>query len=74
MDPPGTIDVESASSQDGEYTWIEFSRPLDSGDPNDWALETGQTIGNNPDDSFMVGIVLEEGDFMRYLQLTLGEP
>jgi len=74
MDPPGTVDVEVAIGEDEEYYWFEFRRPLNSGDPNDWALEPGQTIGNNPDDSFMVGIVLEEGDFLRYLQLTLGEP
>ena len=74
MDPPGTVDAEAATIEDGDYYWVEFSRPLNSGDSNDWVLEPGQTIGNNPYDSFLIGIVLEEGDFTRYLQLTLGEP
>jgi hypothetical protein len=73
MDPPGTIDVQGAHKGDGEFDWFEISRPLDSGDANDWALKTGQTVGNHPRDSFLVGIVLEQGEYMRYLQLKLAD-
>ena len=74
INPPGTIDVEGAVSQEEEFFWFEFSRPLNSGDPIDWAFEPGQTLGNNPYDNFLIGVLLDEGNFMRYLQLTLGEP
>ncbi len=73
MDPPGTVDVQGAESSDGEFDWFEIARPLDSGDANDWALKPGQTVGNHPRDSFLVGVVMEQGDYMRYLQLKLGE-
>jgi len=73
LDPPGTIDVQAAFNNDGEFYWFEIRRPLDSGDSYDWNFEPGQRIGNNPYDSFLIGIVLEEGEFMRYLQLVLGE-
>jgi hypothetical protein len=74
LDPPGTVDVQAAYRYDGEFYWFEIKRPLNSGDSNDWAFEPGMKVGDNPLDSFMIGIGLEEGDFMRYLQLTLGEP
>jgi len=74
MDPPGTIDVTGSVSEDGGFYWFEFSHPLNSGDPNDWVFEPGQTIGYNPWDNFLIGINLNEGGFMRYLQLTLGAP
>lgn len=74
LDPPGTIDVQAAYSYDGEFTWFEIKRPLNSGDSYDWAFEPGMKVGDNPLDSFMIGIALEEGDFIRYLQLALGEP
>lgn len=74
LDPPGTIDVQAAKSMESEYYWFEIKRPLNSGDSYDWALEPGQVVGNNPYDSFLIGVVLNEGEFMRNLQLFLGEP
>lgn len=73
MDPPGTIDVQGAHTSDGEFNWFEISRLLDSGDANDWTLKPGQTVGHHPCDSFLVGIVLEQGEFMRYLELKLAD-
>ena len=74
LDPPGTMDVQAAQSEDGEFYWFEIRKPLDSGDRYDWAFEPGQRIGDNPYDSFTVGVELEEGPFFRNLQLDLGEP
>ena len=74
MDPPGNIDLEAAVSEDGDFIWFEIKRPLNSGDGYDWALEPGLTIGYNPYDSLHISVLLEEGSFIRYLQLTLGEP
>lgn len=72
VDPPGTVDGEGASTQDTTYYWFEIKRPLDSGDAYDWSWQPGQTYGNNPLDSILAGIVLEEGEYMRYLQLGVG--
>lgn len=74
LDPPGTIDVQAAVSDDAGFYWFEIKRLLNTGDSYDWDLEPGQKVGNNPLDSFLIGIVLEEGEYMRYLQLVLGEP
>jgi len=74
LEPPGTFDVQAAYSEDGEFFWFELSKPLDSGDRYDWALEPGQRIGDNPYDAFLSGIELAEGAFFRNLQLQLGEP
>ena len=74
MDPPGTFDVQAAFSEDEEFYWFEIRRPLNSGDRYDWAFEPGQTIGNNPFDTFLIGISMDEGEFTRTLQLALGEP
>jgi hypothetical protein len=74
LDPPGTFDVQAAYSEDGEFYWFELSKPLDSGDRYDWALESGQRIGDNPYDAFLSGVELEKGAFFRNLQLHLGEP
>lgn len=43
---PGTIDIEGTGSHDGNGYWFEWRKRLDSGDPNDWELRPGQTIGN----------------------------
>ncbi len=45
---------------------------MNSGDDYDWTLELGQTYRNNPYDNFMIGLELEDGVFLRYLQLELG--
>jgi hypothetical protein len=74
LDPPGTIDLQGVVSEDSGFYWFEIVRPLTTEDGYDWDLEPGQTVGNNPYDSFLIGIVLEEGEFMRYLRLNLGEP
>jgi len=74
VDPPGTVDGEGAYSQDGEYHWFEIKRPLNSGDVHDWIWETARTYGSNPHDSVLIGIVLEEGEYMRNLQLEMGTP
>jgi len=74
LDPPGTIDIEAVVTNDSEYYWLEFKRPLNSGDRYDWAWEPGQTIGYNPADHLLSGLVLDGTFFGRYLQLTLGEP
>ena len=47
---------------------------MNSGDGYDWVFELGQTYGNNPYDSVMIGIESEEGTFLRYIQLEIGEP
>jgi hypothetical protein len=68
-----SLDVQCAHSKDGEFDWFEISRPLDSAGSTDWTLEAGQTVGNDAYDSFLTGIVTEEGDQMRYLELKLGD-
>lgn len=73
LEPPGAINVEAANSREDDFYWFEIKRPLQSGDGNDWSLAPGQTVGGNPYDSFLIGIVMEEGDYMRSLQLELGE-
>jgi hypothetical protein len=73
LDPPGTIDVNGAVREDDGFYWFEIKRPLNTGDSYDWDLNPGQTVGNNPHDSFLIGIVLDEGEFMRYIQLILDE-
>ncbi len=74
LNPPGTIDAEAVPGEDGEFHWFEIRRPLNSGDTYDWAFEPGQTYGNNPYDSVMIGIETDEGVFLRYLQLELAAP
>ncbi len=75
LDPPGTVDVEVAVSEDDEFYWLEIQKPLDSGDRYDWSLKPGQTIGHNPDDNLLVGLIFEGRPFYsRYIQLRLGEP
>ena len=74
LDPPGTVDVEAKSTEDDEYYWFEIKRALNSGDSYDWVFEPGQTYGNNPYDSVMIGIESAEGTFLRYIQLEIGEP
>ena len=74
MTPPGTFDVVAAFTEDPDFVWVEMQHPLDSGDGYDWVFEPGRTYGNNPYDSVLVGMEVEEGNFLRYLQLTIGEP
>ena len=74
LDPPGTVDVEANSTEDDEFYWFEIKRALNSGDSYDWVFEPGQTYGANPSDSVMIGMESEEGTFLRYIQLELGEP
>jgi hypothetical protein len=74
MDPPGTFDTVGAVTEDADFVWIELRHPLDSGDGYDWVFEPGGTYGNNPYDSVVVGVSVDEGTFLRYLQLEIGEP
>jgi hypothetical protein len=72
LDPPGTVDIEARSTEDDGFYWFELKRALNSGDNYDWVFEPGQTYGNNPYDSVMIGIESEEGTFLRYIQLEIG--
>jgi hypothetical protein len=74
LDPPGTVDLEANSTADGEFYWFEIRRALNSGDEYDWVWEPGQTYGANPRDFVMIGVEGEEGTFVRYIQLEVGEP
>ena len=74
LDPPGTVDVEANSTEDGEFYWFEVKRALNSGDSYDWVFEPGQKYGANPYDSVMIGMESDDGTFLRYIQLELGEP
>ncbi len=74
LDPPGTTDLQGVVREDSGFYWFEIVRPLTTADGYDWHLEPGQTVGDNPHDAFLIGIVLEDGEFMRYLRLNLGEP
>jgi hypothetical protein len=74
LDPPGTVDIEARSTEDEEFYWFELKRALNSGDSYDWVFEPGKTYGDNPYDSVMIGIESAEGTFLRYIQLTIGEP
>jgi hypothetical protein len=74
LDPPGTIDGQGAYREDSDFYWFELTRSLNSGDSYDWIWEPGRKYGNNPYDSVLIGVVLEEGEYMRYLQLEVGEP
>jgi hypothetical protein len=74
LDPPGTVDVEARSTEDDAFYWFEIKRALSSGDRYDWIFEPGYKYGANPYDSVMVGMESEEGTFLRYIQLEVGEP
>ena len=74
LDPPGTVDVEARSTEDDAFYWFEIKRALNSGDRYDWIFEPGHIYGANPYDSVMVGMESEEGTFLRYIQLEVGEP
>jgi hypothetical protein len=74
LDPPGTVDIEARSTEDDEFYWFELKRALNSGDSYDWVFEPGQIYGANPYDSVMIGMESEEGTFLRYIQLEIGEP
>jgi hypothetical protein len=73
LSPPGTVDVEAAVNDDGDFYWFEIKKALDSGDGYDWSLEPGQIIGGNPHDSLLFVIVLQEGDYWRNIQMELVE-
>jgi len=74
LDPPGTVDIEARSTEDDEFYWFELKRALNSGDSYDWVFEPGQKYGSNPYDSVMIGMESDDGTFLRYIQLELGEP
>ncbi len=41
----GSTDGQGAATNDGEFSFYELSHPLNSGDPNDFSLSAGQTVG-----------------------------
>lgn len=73
LTPTGTVDAKAAVSQDSEFLWFEIRKELDSGDQYDWAVAPGQTVGNNPEDSFLFALIYEETFFTRNLQMRLGD-
>jgi tetratricopeptide (TPR) repeat protein len=73
LSPPGSVDTEAAMNTDDEYFWFEIKKALNSGDSYDWTLEPGQIIGDNPADSFLFALVMEESFYIRYLQMELGK-
>jgi hypothetical protein len=73
LSPAGTVDVKAAVRKDGEYYWFEIRRELDSGDQWDWAVEPGDTVGFNPDDSFLFALIFEGSYAGRNAQLRLGK-
>lgn len=44
-DRGGTNDGSGAASNDGAYSYYEMSHPLNSGDPNDFSLGAGGSVG-----------------------------
>lgn len=74
LTPPGTIDAEAAASQDTDFYWLEIKKDLNSGDQYDWAVAPGQTVGHNPEDSFLFALIFQEGYFTRSLQMHIGAP
>ena len=74
LTPPGTIDAEAAASSDTDFYWLEIKKDLNSGDRYDWAVAPGQTVGHNPEDSFLFALIFQEGYFTRSLQMHIGAP
>ena len=74
LTPPGTIDAEAAASSDADYYWLEIKKELNSGDIYDWAVAPGQTVGHNPEDSFLFALIFQEGYYTRSLQMHIGAP
>jgi hypothetical protein len=72
LNPPGTMDVDAAASEDDQFYWIEIEKDLDSGDVNDWALTPGQEIGYSPSDSYLFALITDASFYSRNLRMQLG--
>jgi hypothetical protein len=70
LSPPGNIDGAASVSEDSELYWFEIKKTLVSVDGYDWALGSGQVIGNHPKDSFLL-VVIEDSDYFRSIQMEL---
>lgn len=54
-DPPGTLDVQAASTQADDYIWFEMRKRLNSGDGYDWTWKPGTTVGTDKTGNLIFG-------------------
>lgn len=73
LSPPGSIDVEAAVFSDNDFNWFEIKKALNSGDGYDWSLKPSQVIGNNPRDTLLFVVVMQDGDYYHSVQMEIGE-
>ena len=57
MEVDGRLTSEGGGgSYDGNHSWLEWRKQLDSGDRYDWMLEPGQIVGDGPPSAFFVNV------------------
>jgi outer membrane protein assembly factor BamD (BamD/ComL family) len=54
-EPPGSIDVQAAATQDENFMWFEMRKKLNSGDVHDWKWNPGMTVGTGETGNLILG-------------------
>lgn len=66
-------DVKGATSEDEKYIYLEFRKPLNSGEVEDWAWQPGTWVGTGITGDLLFAASNEQVWYSRYIKLHLSE-